>query len=256
MVGAHARGDDLAKQQLTVKSFPAFYRRLMGLHFPLEVAEIIDLRDILQHASDDFRAHPQKRKHRHFGAVASEEIQTLGVRATHHRDKLLQILIMLRDLYYTHHRRSLETERSLRRRRASNREAKKISIKYGALALAATTLGVATWAALGDIAWPVKTVTVLLAYVSLDCFYSLSVLNRYYHRLGQELDAVRQVRVRSFRWKHLAYRIALILGYLHPAAVSAFVDSSEGASEQGFPPRSLALEQTRPAWRQRSSTVS
>lgn len=213
----------------------------MRLRFPLDVAEIIDLRDVIKHASDDFAAHPHKRQSRRFGAVASAQIEALGVRATHHREKLLQILIMLRDLHHAHRLRSRETEHSLRRRCAANREARKVSIKYGVLALGATAVAVATWAGLGDVSWPVKTVTVLLAYVSLDCFYSLSLLNRYYGRLGQELDIVHRQRVRSFKWRALAYKIALILGYLHPAAISAFVDSSEQASGADHSLRSSAL---------------
>jgi hypothetical protein len=223
----NAKSDDLANQQLTVKTYPAFYRRVMRLRFPLDVAEIIELRDIIRHAADDLVEPSRLSRHQRFVEAARVEIEALGVRVPHHAERLVHILLMLRHLYYVHGARSREVEHSLQRRQAAHREAKKTSVKYGVFALAATAAAALTWAGIGDVSWPVKAITILLGYMALDCFYSLSTLSQYHKRLTRELEVVRNERVSSFEWRPLVHRIALILGYLRSGAVKPFVLSVE-----------------------------
>ena len=44
------RGDDLAAQQLTVDTFPAFYNKLVSLQFPLAVSDVIEIRGVINQA--------------------------------------------------------------------------------------------------------------------------------------------------------------------------------------------------------------
>ena len=46
--------DDLAKQRLTADSFPGFYRMIMGLRFPIDVADVIEMRGTINHTLDTF----------------------------------------------------------------------------------------------------------------------------------------------------------------------------------------------------------
>ncbi len=234
-MGAYARSDDLAKQQLTVKTFPVFYRRVMKLHFPLDVAEIIDLRDTVKHASEHYGARTRAPSDRRFADAVHAEIRALAIRAPHHVERLVQILLLLRHLYRAHRARSQGAERDLRRRQASNHEARRISSKYGALAFIATAVALFTWIGLGDVGWPVKTVTVLLAYVALDCYFSLSALGRYHERLGRELEGVRNERIRRFDWKPLLHKLALILGYTRPLDIKAVIASLEESGAFDLP---------------------
>lgn len=232
-----AKRDDLATQQLTVERFPTFYRKILRLRFPLDVAELIEIRDIINQAADNFDQPKQTSRYRRFVSALRAEIDALGIESQRRTDRLVHILSLLRHLYYAHRARARAMERRLQRRQAANHKARKTSIKYGMLALIAAVAAVFAWFGLDEIGWPVKVVAVLLGYLCFDYFHSLSTLADDYKRLGRRLEKVRKRRVRSFKRKVLLQKIALVLGYVHPAGVKALVLSPEEEPVQVRAPR-------------------
>lgn len=226
-MNAARRGEDLAAQQLTVDTFPAFYTKLVSLKFPLAVSDVIEIRGIINQAADDFvEPVPSKGQVRFVQAIRSA-IRELGIDAPHHAERLIHVMIMLRCLRYAHHAIARQAQRRLSRRQQENLAARGVSIKYGVWTLVATATSAIVWLGIDDVAWPVKVGTVLFGYLCLDYFYSLSALTQDYRHLGQQLEALEQERVHVFDWKTLVKHVALVLGYMPHQAVEPFVVCDE-----------------------------
>ena len=221
------KSDDLAAQRLAVDSFPDFYRKLTRLRFPLDVAEVIDLRDIINQAAGEFSEPAATAGYRRFVAAVRPEIEALGVERPDHTAKLTHILVMLRCLHQAHSTTVREARRTLRWRQRANREARRLSIKYGAVLLVGTIVGSLAWLAIGDMAWWVKAAILLVAYLALDYFFSLTVLAQDHRRLSQALEQLRGEHVRHFEWRTLVKHVALILGYTHRFATEPFLVSTD-----------------------------
>jgi hypothetical protein len=222
--------DDLAAQRLTADSFSGFYRKLIELRFPLDVAEVIDLRDIINQALDGF-VEPvvSTRGNRRFVAAVRSEMQVLGVDRADYQAKLTRILVMLRCFQQAHNATSRQAGHTLRRRQQAIRKARKLSVKYGIVLLIAAIIGVVACFAIEDAGWPIRAATVLLAYLSLDHFYSLTVLAQDCRRLAHALEQLRSEQVRHFEWRTLVKHVALILGYTHRLATEPFLISADDA---------------------------
>ena len=226
-MNAARRGDDLAAQQLTVDTFPAFYTKLVSLQFPLAVSDVIEIRGVINQAADDFiKPAPTPAQRRYVQRVHSV-IRELGIDAPHHIERLTHVLVMLRCLRYAHHAIARQSRRQLSRRQLDNRVARRVSIKYGIGTLAATAASAMVWLGIEDVAWPVKAGAALLAYLCVDYFYSLSALAQDYRHLAQQLEALEQERVRTFDWKTLVKHVAMVLGYTRHQAFEAFVVTDE-----------------------------
>jgi hypothetical protein len=226
-MNAARRGEDLAAQQLTVDTFPAFYTKLVSLQFPLAVSDVIEIRGVINQAADDFiEPVPTKGQLRFVQAIRSA-IGELGIDTPHHAERLIHVLVMLRCLRYAHHAIARQARRRLSRCQQENLAAKRVSIKYGVGTLVATAASAMVWLGIDDVAWPVKVGTVLFGYLCFDYFYSLSSLTQDYRHLGQQLEALEQERVRVFDWKTLVKHVALVLGYMPHQAVEPFVISHE-----------------------------
>lgn len=223
------KSDDLATQRLTVDSFPGLYRQLVQLRFPLDVAEVIDLRDIINQASDGFVEPVPTKGYRQLVTAVRSEIEALSIDRADHRAKLTHILIMLRCFQQAHIATSRQARHALRRRQRANREARRLSMKYGALLLVAAIVGVFAWLMIEDVAWPVRAGTVLLAYLSLDYFYSLTALAQDYRHLTHALEQLRSEQIRHFEWRTVVRHVALILGYTHRLASEPFLVSADDA---------------------------
>ena len=101
-MNASHRGEDLATQQLTVDTFPAFYRKLVGLQFPLDICDVIDIRDVINQAADNFVQPVPTVGQRRFAQAVGFAIRALGINTPHHADRLTHILVMLRCLRFAH----------------------------------------------------------------------------------------------------------------------------------------------------------
>jgi hypothetical protein len=215
---------------LGVDSFPDFYRKLMRLRFPLDVAEVIDLRDIINQAVSEFTEPVPTAGYRRLVTAARSEIAALGVDRVDHQAKLVRVLIMLRRLQQAHRATARQARRTLRRRQRANRAARRLSIRYGAMLLVAAIIGLAAWLVIGDVAWPVRAGTVLLAYLAFDYFFSLTVLAQDDRRLAHALERLRGQQVRHFEWRTLVKHVALILGYTHRFATEPFLVSADDSA--------------------------
>lgn len=219
--------DDLATQRLGVESFPDFYRKLMHLRFPLDVADVIDLRDIINQAAGQFTEPVPTAEYRRFVTAVRSEVETFGVNRTDHQAKITHILVMLRCLQQAHRATTREARRTLCCRQQANRKARRLSIRYGAMLLVAAIIGLVAWLVIQDVAWPVRAGTVLLAYLAFDHFFSLTVLAQDDRRLVHALERMRGEEIRHFDWRTLVKHVALILGYTRRYATEPFLVSAD-----------------------------
>ena len=217
------RGEDLAAQQLTVDAFPAFYRRLIGLQFPLTASDVIEIRDVINQAADGFIEPVPTQGQLRFVQAIGSAIRDLGIDTPRHADRLTHVLVMFRCLRHAHNAITRQTRRQLLRRLRENRAARRVSIKYGVWTLVATAASTVAWIGIDDVAWPIKVGTALFGYLCIDYFYSLSTLAQDYRQLGRRLEALEQEWVRVFDWRSLVKNVALVLGYPRHQATAPFV---------------------------------
>jgi hypothetical protein len=213
---------DFVALTLIPGKFHAFYTLFMGLRFPLEVAEVIELRYLINHAVDRFTEPPETSDYRQFRESLAGAIESFSVVNKHHRARLLKTLALMRELHYAHSVSSRDAEIKLRMDMEENRLARKRSIYYGLFFLVATILSAIAWLALPDTGWLVKLLTVLCVFQSWDYFHSLPILDRQQKEINQHLNDVLRKRVKTVHWKTLIHKLALLLGYKHIPGVEVF----------------------------------
>lgn len=235
-----SQNEDLAARQLSANTFPTFYREVLRLRFPLEVAEVIEIRDTINHAAETFRAPRRSRRHRRFTRALGSIIDDVGIDSQHRTGKLVHILAMFRDLHYVNGFRSRHAELTLRQRQAANRNARRISKEYGFFALITATVFCLAWLGMSEPSWLIKAGAVILAYLSWDYFHSLTTLDREYESLAGKLDSVLRERIYIIDWDGLVHKLALILGYKRSEGVDVFLMPREDSETM-----SLADDNTR-----------
>lgn len=224
--------DNLGKLSSSPENFSPFYRRLVQLRFPLEVSDVLELRYLFNHAIDQAQEPARTRDFQHFRAARQMEMEAAGVENRRHRERLMKLLTMLRQLHLMHAIESRDAESELRRALANNRKAAASSVRYGKIALLAGALAGAFWL-LADAPWWSQILTLGLGYLSADYFYSLSILRRERALLGARLEDVLSKRISSLNWPLLIRNIALVLGYARVDGVEAFAIESE--LDEGVP---------------------
>lgn len=222
-----------AVPNLTPREFHAFYTRFMGLRFPLPVAEVLEWRYVIHHAVDRYREPPLTPDHREFRDKLAQAIDSFSIHKEHHRERLLKILAMLRELHYAHSLQSRTEEERLRARMRDNREARRRSVRYGLFSLLAAILGGILWLA-AQPGWPVLALVLLAAWLSLDYFHSLPVLDREHAQLNKELNEVLRKRVSAIQWKGLIHKLALVLGFKQVHGVEVFRMQGEADQTAGW----------------------
>lgn len=218
-----AATDDLAIPQITTTTFPAFYRWLMGLRFPLKVADVLEIRDTINHAADAFRVPPPTPDYRHFKEALQTAIESFGIHNKRHVDRLIHILTMFRELHYKHSIHSRDCEWRLRSILGDNEDARRRSKQYGLLTLVASVFAFIAWIAMGNVGWLMKLSIVLLLYASLDYFHSLTTLRNEKQIVTRELNDLLRDRVDSLNWKTLIHKLALLMGYKHVNGLNVFL---------------------------------
>lgn len=226
--------DNLAKLRSAPEGFYSFHNRLMELRFPLDVAEVLDLRYVFNHAIDSAPPVGETPDYRHFREARTAELEALGIQKAQQRDRLLRLLALLRELYVIHSVDSRETEVRLRKALAENAHARGVSIRYGKAAGAVTLLLAVLWLATSSPGWIVMVLTLGSAYLCADYFFSLSVLKKERLSLNQRLEEVLTRRVKALNWKKLAKNIALTLGYAKISGVEAFLIDKEAEPEDVY----------------------
>lgn len=224
--------DGAAKALPSPANFPEFYRRLVGLRFPLDVADILELRYSLNHAVDHRLEPTASRDYVHFCSLHRPQIAALGINKDHHVQRLFKLLAMLRELHLAHSIESRDAEAKLRAALARNEKASAQSRGYAKVALGVALIAASLWLALINPGWFVRIVTVAAAYLSADYFYSLTILRRERNILGGQLQTLLNRRVHALNWPTVVRNLALILGYAKISGVEAFVVEGDPADAE------------------------
>ncbi len=211
-----------AKLPTSPDAFPFFYRKLIGLRFPIDVAEILELRYLCHQAIDQRLREEQDYEWGEFAVSRIADMERLGINKSAHRERLAQLFLMLRNQHAAHKAASAMAETELRAAIAQNRFAQNRSWAYGK-AGAAAALGAGLAAVLlSPPAVLMQGIALFLGYLSLDSFYSVLVLRREERRLDTELAEVLRRRVRNVNWRAVLRQTAAILGYAPPRGGEAF----------------------------------
>jgi len=221
---------NLHELSLAPESFHSFYRLIHGMRFPLPVAEVLELRFLINHAVDRFQEPPNTADYRYFRRALTQAVESFGVDEPRHRERLLKTLAMLRELHYQHSVRSRQRESRLRAAQAENREVRNRSVRYGVFFLLAAIAILIGGMALLESSWIAKLVAAGCAWLALDFFQSLSVLDREAERNTRELNDTLRTRVREVNWKTLIHKLALVLGFKKVDGIEVFRNATDGDS--------------------------
>lgn len=217
----------VSKLHTAPETFASFYRRLVDLQFPLDVAEVLELRYQFNHAIDHAPEQVASADFNHFRATHLKEVESLGLDSHRHSDRLVRLLAWVRELHLQHSIDSRNQENYLRRALANNAKARERSRRYAKIAGLATLALAAVWWAIPQPAWWAHLTVLAGVYFSGDYFYSLSILKREQVLLAKRLEEVLARRVRALDWRRLTRNVAIVLGYARPRGVQAFTIQGE-----------------------------
>ncbi|MBE9515370.1 MAG: hypothetical protein IME93_00180 [Proteobacteria bacterium] len=209
----HQQKEALLKQYITVSNFPKAYRKLLCLRFPMDVAEIIELRDMLNQSLERSELLNVTPGFKNFTSTLTDAIELSGVDRQHHADKMVGILSLFRELHYKHNLMSRNREIQLRQLREQNRESNENSVRFGIAALLTAIMGFITFLAVPESGWLLKGITIVSAIATLDFFQSLRIFDGEYKILTDEFNTVLRERVDNMNWEKLTSNLAAILGY-------------------------------------------
>lgn len=214
--------DTLGGFTLTTSGFPDFYARVLALRFPISVAEVLELRALINHSADVYEEPADLPQNREFRDSLESAIHSFGIENRHHGERLLRVLIMLRGMHYHHTIASRDAEQKLRQLQAENRSSRSHKLRNGVLALLIMLGGGAGWILASEPTWAIKLVPLVSAIASLGYFHSLPLLDREMERLTNDLNAVMRKRVETLNWRTLIHKLALLLGYKQIQGIEVF----------------------------------
>ncbi len=214
--------DTLGGVTLTTQGFPDFYARIQALHFPISVAEVLELRDLINHSADVYEEPADVPRNREFRETLEQAIHASGVENRHRSDRLLKVLGMLRGMHYRHSIASRDSELRLREAMAQNRIARNTSRRNGAIALAVTVIAGIAWLLVDDAGWILQTLPLFSGMAAFGYFHAIPRLEQDMERLTQERNLLLRKRVESMDWRILVHKLALLLGYKQVQGVEVF----------------------------------
>jgi hypothetical protein len=207
---------------LTSRNFPRFYRLVSSLRFPIDVSEVLELRAILNDAVDHAPEPVLTPAYREFREALYSAIDSFGLESKRHCERLLAILVVLRDLHYRHSISSRDAETALRIQQEEIRNARRRSLNYGVAALGLVAGLAAYWFVKIQPGWAVEAATLIASYGALDYFRSLPLLDRERRRVNTEINDVLRERVSAMDWKMLIHKLSLLMGYKRVSGVAVF----------------------------------
>lgn len=226
-MGVGVNTDNLADFTLNVGTFPAFYKRIVAMRFPIAVGEVLELRDLLNQSLEVFQQPEDNPQSRDFKDSLLAAIHSFGIEKDRHCQRLLNILTMLRDLHYQHSIESRNTDERLRRELIANREARARSARYGLLSILAAVLCGMAWIGMTQAPVWLKLVTAGFTFFAWDYHHSIPSLDKEIARLTTELNDTLRNRVETLNWKTLIHKISLILGFKQISGVEVFRHNPE-----------------------------
>jgi hypothetical protein len=232
-MGVNVKTDNLADFTLTVGNFPAFYKRIVAMRFPISVEEVLELRDLINQSLEVFEQPADNPQSREFKDSLLTAIHSFGIENDRHCKRLLNILAMLRDLHYRHSIDSRNTDERLRRELTANRQARSRSARYGLISLFATVVCGIAWIGVSEAALWLKGLTAGFAFFAWDYHHSLPALDKEIAGLTSQLNDVLRNRVEALNWKTLIHKISLVLGYKQIRGVEVFRHNTEHETFDG-----------------------
>lgn len=207
-------------------TFEPIYHTLIGLKFPVDVAQVLELRYLINHAVDDFAEPPATQDYREFREALQSVMDAFGIENKRHSDRLLRILTMMRDQHYTYSIETRNSETQLRDQISANRRARSQSIRYGMFFTVTAIISGIVWLGLIDAGWPVKLLTIGFAVLAWTYLHAIPGLDRDSKKLEHKLTELLRHRVKSIQWRVLIQKLALVLGYKRISGVEVFrIDS-------------------------------
>jgi len=226
--------DFLTTLTLDVRALPGFLLTLQSLRFPIRVEQVLDLRATINLAVDTWLEPPLTQDHRELREKLERTIEKQGI-DSRHRERMLKLLAMLRELHYDHSRQSSNKELRLRDKLDENAYAQRQSRRIGVIWLLGAIVSGFIWAFQPEAGWFIKLLTGGFAYLSFDYFHALPSLKRRHDELRKELNDVLRTRVEAIDWTVLVHRLALVLGYKRDRRVEVFQVRSETDTDPGSP---------------------
>lgn len=214
--------EDINKTVLTPKNLAHFYKELLCLRFPIKVADVLDLRYLINNSVDNYHLPFDIPGYRQFRDALRSAIESFGVEKERHQSRLLSILAMIRDLHYSHSIESRNAETKLRKAIRKNHKAKKQSLRYGIYAAVTSATTGLVWFMLIQPGWLIKLVVFTMAYIAWDYFHSLSTLERDLVILRNSLNKLLRKRVNAIDWKMMIEKLSLLLGFKQIKGVEVF----------------------------------
>ncbi len=235
MTTGRQHSDTLGGFTLTSASFPDFYSRIQALRFPISVADVLELRDLINHSADVYEESAEIPDNQEFRDSLESAIHSFGIENAHHCERLLRVLTMLRSMHYQHTISSRNAEQQLREWQAENRRAQRASMRNGVIALVVTGLLLLSWAVPESPVLLHKILPLISAMVAFHYFHVIPLLERKREALAQDLNEVLRKRVDSLNWRTLIHKLSLLLGFKQIQGVEVF--PHEQAENHNGPPR-------------------
>jgi hypothetical protein len=216
---------ELTAHHLTPETFELVYNTIANLRFPTEVAHVLELRYLINHAADNFPEPAPTPDYREFCEALQTVIDATGIDNKRHADRLLRILTMLRDLHYTYSVNMRNRENELREEMTANRERRTRSVRYSLIYTVAAIITIIIWLALPSPGWAVQILTAGFAVGTWLHLHSLPALDRKLKTLQGELTELQRHRVKSIHWRMLVQKLALVLGFKRNSGIQVFHDN-------------------------------
>lgn len=224
--------ETLSNQILTPSNFPKFYRTVVGLRFPIRVADVLDLRSVLNEAADIYEEPANSPTYREFVDALETAIATFGVENRRHSDRLVKLLTLLRDIHYSHSINSRDKEVALREAIETSHDSHVRSKRYGLVTLGLGVACAIAWAIMPAAGWVIKLLTLAAGYVSWGYFHSLPILQRKEKESTRELNALLRDRITNVDWKMLIHKLSLLMGFKKVSGIEVFnMDDDEDTFE-------------------------
>jgi hypothetical protein len=215
--------------QLSAETFESFYHTVSGLKFPLDVAQVLELRSVINQAVDSFPEPVSTPAYREFCDALQTVINAIGIENKAHSERMMRILIMIRDLHYTYTINTRDQENRLQHEIATKREQRTLSRRYGWVYSVGTVGAAAIWFGLAEAAWTVQLLTLGLAVGAWAHWHAVPAIDNRIALLERQAQQLQQARVKSIHWRLLVQKLALILGFKRDNRVEVFRLDPEAA---------------------------
>lgn len=213
---------DFSGVNLTPEGFHTFYTKFISLRFPMKIAQVLELRYLINHAVDRYKEPPPSPNYRQFRDSLQSALDSFAIDNRRHSERMLKTLSMFRDIHYAHSIASRNAERRIREAMERNRDDYAKAVRYGLFFIFAGVSFIVIWLAAADAHLAIKLLPAVYAWLSLRFFHKLPALDREHEKLTLEVNDVLRRRVSTLNWKTLIHKLALVLGYKRIRGVEVF----------------------------------